>query len=143
MSKNFKKKTSIFTALILSLILLLQPFGVYAAISEPDVEIQWQHVNTIGINLDTANSNFLITVRSTADSGCYYKNGILSFRKLDGNDAGLIQTWLKLSSSTNLFTFRDNSIPYAPGTYRITFSATVVDSNGYMEMVREYMDFTI
>ena len=58
MSKNFKKKTSIFTALILSLILLLQPFGVYAAISEPDVEIQWQHVNTIGINLDTANSNF-------------------------------------------------------------------------------------
>ena len=128
---------------MLSLILLLQPFNIYAALPEPDVEIQWQYVNTIAISLNVSNSKFLITVSSTADSGCTYKNGILSFRKLDGDDAGLIQTWLKLSSNTRVFSFNDNSIPYAPGTYRITFSATVVDSSGYTEMVREYSDFTI
>jgi len=142
MSKHFKKKTSILTALILSLLLSLQPIGVYAALPEPDVETQWQYVNHIFIDLSIVNSKFLITVTSRADSGCIYKNGIISFRKLDGDDAGAIQTWLKLSSSTNVFTFTDNTIPYAPGTYRITFSATV-DNNGYMEMVREYMDFTI
>lgn len=141
MFNTFKRKATVVLTLLLS-ILLLHPIGVSAATASSDVELQQEYANSFNFYLNQSNSNFLIRITVTADTGSTFKNGIVSFRKLDGDDAGLIQTWLKLSSDIKYFSFTDNSIPYAPGTYRITFSATIVN-NGYSEMVREYCDFTI
>ena len=102
----------------------------------------WNNVRTVSLAFDCENSNIYISLKITGLAGTTFKNGVIKLEKIAGNDTGVKKTWTKLSSSKNIFSFIDESVPAQSGTYRVTYSIDAV-RNGVTENINGTRDLKI
>lgn len=102
----------------------------------------WNNVRSVMFTHDVENSNIYIKLTITGIAGTTYKNGTVTLEKISGSNTGVKRTWKNLTSSSNVFSFSDNSYPASSGTYRATFSIDAV-RNGVSENITRSKDLTV
>lgn len=145
----FTKTRKIFTAII-SLILTISMAAapVYSigadsrAVVEPDIEPQWQNTMATTVALSFDGSIIVISTDAVGYVGTTFSKGTVRLTKLSGGNLGTVKVWSGLSSSTNIFSFDNESLSatkYGHGLYRVNFTITAT-RNGVSEVVTGYKD---
>lgn len=134
MSKNKR----IFTILIVVLLILssITALPSSAAIKD-DTDIvspMYDNVSGVSISLSKANGKIVISIKVTGKTGTTFSNGSVRLFKTSGSNTGLVARWDRLSSSSSVFTFTDNSMTAESGSYKVNFSIKAV-KNGVVESI--------
>ena len=134
MSKNKR----IFTILIVVLLILssITALPSSAAIKD-DTDIvspMYDNVSGVSISLSKANGKIVISIKVTGKTGTTFSNGSVRLFKTSGSNTGLVTRWDRLSSSSSVFTFTDNSMTAESGSYKVNFSIKAV-KNGVVESI--------
>ena len=132
------KTKRIFTTLITVLLILSSTAALptFATI-KGDTDIvspMYDNVNGVSIDLSKSNGKLVITIRVTGKSGTTFSNGSVRLFKTSGSDTGIITRWDRLSSSSSIFIFTDNSITATSDSYQVNFSIKAV-RNGIVESI--------
>lgn len=117
-------------AAFLSVLLLLPALSTYAENPEtPEIDPlpeDYQNIASTKFIINVVGGKLIIDIRYKAISGGSFSNGSVTVVKTNGLDRGQIKKWSGLSSSTNVFSFYDNSITLiSGGKYQVTLMITV------------------
>ena len=127
-------KRTISLLLIVLLVLSTVSFATYAEDLETPVqdEIEIEEYETISgysISLTSLNKKAKISIRIYG-SNSQFQNGTLKLYKYESGGWTTVKTWTKLSSSTNTFSFSDNSVAVQSGAkYKVKIAITAYTSS--------------
>lgn len=94
-----------------------------------DVE-EYETISDYSINLGCCNGKASITVLLSGRSGTQFQNGTLKLYKYESGTWTTVRTWRNLSSSTNTFSFSDNSVAVQSGAkYKVKITITAYTSS--------------
>ena len=127
-------KKTISLLLIVLLVLSTVSFATYAEDLETPVqdEIEIEEYETISgysISLTSLNKKAKISIRIYG-SNSQFQNGTLKLYKYESGSWTTVKTWTNLSSSTNTFSFSDNSVAVQSGAkYKVKIAITAYTSS--------------
>lgn len=127
-------KRTISLLLIVLLVLSTVSFATYAEDLETPVqdEIEIEEYETISgysISLTSLNKKAKISIRIYG-SNSQFQNGTLKLYKYESGSWTTVKTWTNLSSSTNTFSFSDNSVAVQSGAkYKVKIAITAYTSS--------------
>ena len=124
-------KSKRFFTILLTVLLILSSMTVLptAAAIKDDSDIalpMYDNVSSVSIDLSKSNGKVVITIRVTGKTGTTFSNGSVRLLKTSGSNTGIVARWDRLSSSSSVFTFTDNSTTAESGSYQVNFSIKAV-----------------
>ena len=127
-----------FFTLILTAVIIVSNMGLpITAALKDDTDIvspMYTNVQSVKVELTKSNGKVVITIKVTGYSDTTFSNGSVRLFKTSGSNTGLVTRWDRLSSSSSVFTFTDNSTTAESGSYQVNFSIKAV-KNGVVESI--------
>ena len=127
-----------FLTLILTAVIIVSNMSlpITAALKDDSdiVSPMYTNVQSVKVEVTKSSSKVVITIKVTGYSGTTFSNGSVRLLKTSGSNTGLVTRWDRLSSSSSVFTFTDNSTTAESGSYQVNFSIKAV-KNGVVESI--------
>ncbi len=99
----------------------------------PGIELLWDNAYTEEVDFNITNNKLYISIYIPGKSGTTFTNGTITLEKV-GSQGGVVREWTNLSSTSNTFTFTNNTYTPIKGGYTLSYRITAV-RNGVSEVI--------
>lgn len=133
MSK-IRKISTVILSVVIVLSYLTLPISAVLNTNQTLVQPRYTNASSVSVKLSKSNGKIVIKITVVGYSGTTFSNGNVSLYKTSGSNTGLVKSWTRLSSSSSIYIFSDNSTTAESGSYTVYFSIKAV-RNGVVESI--------